>query len=88
MENPSIPDSASNSILKVVDRKSFLSSSLICTSCSLLRIGWRSLSIRACLGPGLRIFFSGPNRLVSDITNSSLMASTGGLLTCAKICLK
>ena len=55
---------------------------------SSVRIGWRTSSrlVEAC--PESKRFGRGPIKETSHITSSSRIGSIGGLVTCAKFCLK
>ena len=52
------------------------------------RIGSGSLSCRQLSGLGATRFPSEPSVSVVEVINSSRMGSMGGLVTCAKSCLK
>jgi len=64
------------------------SSERILASSSLVRIGEGSASCRQDSGPGSSRLPSGPIEVSEDMMISSRMASTGGLVTWAKSCLK
>ncbi|MNW61106.1 hypothetical protein D3C74_391410 [compost metagenome] len=55
---------------------------------SLERIGDSSEICRQLSGSGFSRLRSGPIVVAVEVTSSSRMASIGGLVTCANICLK
>ena len=57
-------------------------------SSSLSMTGYGSLRWRQDAGPGARRLRSGPMIRAMQVTSSSRIASSGGLVTCAKFCLK
>ncbi len=66
-------------------------SALMCTilaSSSLSITGNGSTTWRACAGDAARAFPSGPMVVPSEVTSSSRMASSGGLVTWAKSWVK
>jgi hypothetical protein len=60
----------------------------ILASSSLSSTGNGSRSLRACAGVSESRFGSGPIAPPIDVTSSSRIASSGGLVTCANICVK
>ncbi len=60
----------------------------ILASSSLSMTGNGRTSWRQCAGVASRMLTSGPMRLDSEVTSSSRIASSGGLVTCAKSCEK
>ena len=75
----------------MVDRKPSDGSLATCTilaSWSLSITGNGRISLRACPGPSSSRLGSGPIAPPIAVTSSSRMASSGGLVTCANICVK
>ena len=73
--------------VSVVKPRQFLSR-LSRASSSLSRIGISSAICRQFSGPGSSRFPSAPAPVNTEVTSSSRMASSGGLVTWAKSCLK
>ena len=58
-------------------------------SCSLSMIGIRDLDLPARLGPRIeQVALRARSSIAIDVTSSSRIASSGGLVTCANSCLK
>jgi hypothetical protein len=72
----------------VCERKTEVSTSRSVSSSWLRRIGWSMTSWWACSGVSSSRFCSAPTPVPSDITIDSRIGSIGGLVTCAKSCLK
>ncbi len=80
-----------NPLMTVHSRCGMLPSSLmwmILARSSLSRIGNGNVNWRQLSGPGDRRFASGPTLVPTEVTTSSRMASSGGLVTCANNCWK
>ena len=82
------PSPGLNSIDSVALRMPFLSISLIFASSALRRIGSDTLSCLHCPGVSSNRLPSDPTNASTEVTSSSRMASSGGLLTWANSCLK
>ena len=66
-----------------------LSIDLIISKSAFFKIGWFNSNLRLVFSSGLeKIFGRAPKLIPRDITISSLIGSIGGLVTCAKHCLK
>ena len=61
---------------------------MILASSSLSITGKSRINLRACSGAASRRLGSGPMAPAMDVTSSSRIASSGGLVTWANICLK
>ena len=64
------------------------SRALIFSSSALVTTGSFSLSWRQCSGVSSNRLRCRPTKLMVEVTSSSRIASRGGLVTCANICLK
>ncbi|MNW62835.1 hypothetical protein D3C74_409900 [compost metagenome] len=73
---------------KMPSRPGSRSTRRIFASSSLSSTGKGRISLRACSGLSSRRFGSGPIAPPIDVTSSSRIASSGGLVTCANICVK
>ena len=78
----------SNSVDNVLARMPLTSIALIFSISSLVRTGSVIVSWRECSGVSSNRFCSQPIIALVDVTSSSRIASSGGLLTWAKSCLK
>ena len=79
---------ASKSIFTVADWKPARFRFLIRARSAFDRIGCCSFTSCACAGLSLRMSGLCPRKVISDITSSSRIESIGGLVICAKSCLK
>ena len=85
---PSAPSCTGHVMSIVCDWNHGCSSERSVSSSPLRRIGWSMTSWRACSGASSRRLPSAPTPVPSDMTIDSRIGSIGGLVTCAKSCLK
>ena len=85
---PGFSAAASNPIVSVVALKCSLFKLRIRARSAFVRIGCCSFTSRASAGLSFRMSGLWPRKVISDITSSSRIESIGGLVICAKSCLK